>query len=106
MLSRREKIQEEELEGNEITSTFYVGDAANRPQDHSDADIAFARNCNVEFFLPEQFFEGAFRKFLQRLETDKDDDDDSPPKEETEVEKQKKECHEEISGREITIARV
>ncbi|CAL6387038.1 unnamed protein product [Bathycoccus prasinos] len=90
MLSRREKIQEEELEGNEITSTFYVGDAANRPQDHSDADIAFARNCNVEFFLPEQFFEGgAFRKFLQRLETDKDDDDDSPPKEETEEEKQK-----------------
>ena len=56
----------------------------------SDADIAFARNCNVEFFLPEQFFEGgAFRKFLQRLETDKDDDDDSPPKEETEEEKQK-----------------
>ena len=90
MLSRREKIQEEELEGNEITSTFYVGDAANRPQDHSDADIAFARNCNVEFFLPEEFFEGgAFRKFLQRLESGKDDDDDSPPKEETKEEKKR-----------------
>ena len=89
MLSRREKIQEEELEGNEITSTFYVGDAANRPQDHSDADIAFARNCNVEFFLPEQFFEGgAFRKFLHqsRLETD---DDEETPKEETKEDKQK-----------------
>lgn len=93
MLSRREKIQEEKLEGSEITSTFYVGDAANRPQDHSDADIAFARNCNVEFFLPEQFFEGgAFRKFLhqsRRLETDKDDDDEETPKEETKEDKQK-----------------
>ena len=90
MLSRREKIQEEELEGNEITSTFYVGDAANRPQDHSDADIAFARNCNVEFFLPEEG--GAFRKFLRqsrRLETDKDDDEEETPKEETKEEKQK-----------------
>ena len=80
MLSRREivlksTIEKEDKEEKketktttttEITSTFYVGDAANRPQDHSDADIAFAKNCEVEFFVPEQFFEGgSFRKFLR-----------------------------------------
>jgi len=81
MLSRREivlksTIEKEDKEEKketktttttEITSTFYVGDAANRPQDHSDADIAFAKNCEVEFFVPEQFFEGgSFRKFLRK----------------------------------------
>ena len=61
----------------EITTTFYVGDAANRPQDHSDADIAFAKNCEVEFFVPEQFFEGgSFRKFLRN-----DDDGNEREKE-------------------------
>ena len=71
MLSRREivlksTIEKEDKEEKketktttttEITSTFYVGDAANRPQDHSDADIAFAKNCEVEFFVPEQFID-------------------------------------------------
>ena len=80
MLSRREIVLKSTIEKEEkeekketktttttdITITFYVGDAANRPQDHSDADIAFAKNCEVEFFVPEQFFEGgSFRKFLR-----------------------------------------
>jgi primase-polymerase (primpol)-like protein len=92
MLSRREivlksTIEKEDKEENketkktttttEITTTFYVGDAANRPQDHSDADIAFAKNCEVEFFVPEQFFEGgSFRKFLRN-----DDDGNEREKE-------------------------
>jgi len=93
MLSRREivlksTIEKEDKEEKketkktttttEITTTFYVGDAANRPQDHSDADIAFAKNCEVEFFVPEQFFEGgSFRKFLR------DDDDGNEREKET-----------------------
>jgi len=92
MLSRREivlksTIEKEDKEEKketkktttttEITTTFYVGDAANRPQDHSDADIAFAQNCEVEFFVPEQFFEGgSFRKFLRN-----DDDGNEREKE-------------------------
>lgn len=92
MLSRREivlksTIEKEDKEEKketkktttttEITTTFYVGDAANRPQDHSDADIAFAKNCEVEFFVPEQFFEGgSFRKFLRN-----DDDGNEREKE-------------------------
>ena len=74
MLSRREGAS------TTLTSTFYVGDAANRPQDHSDADVAFARNCEVEFFVPEQFFEGgSFRRFLEKS----GDDEKKIGKEET-----------------------
>ena len=74
MLSRREGAS------TTLTSTFYVGDAANRPQDHSDADVAFARNCDVEFFVPEQFFEGgSFRRFLEKS----GDDEKKIVKEET-----------------------
>ena len=65
MLSRREGAS------TTLTSTFYVGDAANRPQDHSDADVAFAlRNCGG-IFVPEQFFEGgSFRRFLEKSSDD------------------------------------
>ena len=74
MLSRREGAS------TTLTSTFYVGDAANRPQDHSDADVAFARNCEVKFFVPEQFFEGgSFRRFLEKS----GDDEKKIGKEET-----------------------
>ena len=91
MLSRREIVLKSTIEKEEkeekketktttttdITITFYVGDAANRPQDHSDADIAFAKNCEVEFFVPEQFFEGgSFQKFLRN-----DDDGNEREKE-------------------------
>jgi primase-polymerase (primpol)-like protein len=99
MLSRREivlksTIEKEDKEEKketktttttEITSTFYVGDAANRPQDHSDADIAFAKNCAVEFFVPEQFFEGgSFRKFLRNDDDGKEREKETKTARETE----------------------
>ena len=37
-------------------SSFYVGDAAGRPQDHSDADINFARRIDIKFYTPEEIF--------------------------------------------------
>ena len=76
----REMLSRGEGASTTLTSTFYVGDAANRPQDHSDADVAFARNCEVEFFVPEQFFEGgSFRRFLEKS----GDDEKKIGKEET-----------------------
>jgi bifunctional polynucleotide phosphatase/kinase len=38
--------------------SFYVGDAAGRPDDHSDSDKVFAENIGVKFFTPEQYFNG------------------------------------------------
>jgi len=99
MLSRREVVLKSTIEKEdkeekketktttttEITSTFYVGDAANRPQDHSDADIAFAKNCEVEFFVPEQFFEGgSFRKFLRNEDDGKEREKETKTARETE----------------------
>ena len=37
-------------------SSFYVGDAAGRPQDHSDADIKFAEKAGLKFYTPEEIF--------------------------------------------------
>jgi bifunctional polynucleotide phosphatase/kinase len=36
--------------------SFYVGDAAGRPQDHSNDDIAFAKNIGLPFYTPEAIF--------------------------------------------------
>ena len=36
--------------------SLYVGDAAGRPQDHSDADILFAQNVGLAFFTPEEVY--------------------------------------------------
>ncbi|KAH7414949.1 hypothetical protein KP509_14G020300 [Ceratopteris richardii] len=36
--------------------SFYVGDAAGRPGDHSDADLGFAKAIGLEFLLPEDVF--------------------------------------------------
>lgn len=38
------------------TRSFYVGDAAGRPGDHSDADLGFAKAAGLEFLLPEDVF--------------------------------------------------
>lgn len=38
------------------STSFFCGDAANRPQDHSDADIKFAQNLGLTFYLPEEIF--------------------------------------------------
>lgn len=40
----------------DMTNSFYVGDAANRSQDHSGDDIDFARNIKLKFYLPEEMF--------------------------------------------------
>lgn len=39
-----------------IKSSFYVGNSAGRPQDHSNADILFAKNVGTKFYTPEEFF--------------------------------------------------
>ncbi|KAK8965143.1 Polynucleotide 3'-phosphatase ZDP [Platanthera guangdongensis] len=40
----------------DMNQSFYVGDAAGRPDDHSDADIKFAQAIGVKFFVPEEYF--------------------------------------------------
>lgn len=50
-------IEKENISIN-IAKSFYVGDMAGRPGDKTDTDIKFARNLNVEFFTPEEFFLG------------------------------------------------
>ncbi|GAA5840865.1 hypothetical protein JCM9279_001245 [Rhodotorula babjevae] len=42
----------------DYSSSFCVGDAAGRPEDHADTDRKFALNAGVAFFTPEQFFLG------------------------------------------------
>ncbi|XP_002971818.2 polynucleotide 3'-phosphatase ZDP [Selaginella moellendorffii] len=37
--------------------SFYVGDAAGRAGDHSDADIGFAKAVGLKFFVPEDYFD-------------------------------------------------
>ncbi|RZC72739.1 hypothetical protein C5167_048216 [Papaver somniferum] len=40
----------------DMDQSFYVGDAAGRKDDHSDADIKFAEAIGLKFHLPEDFF--------------------------------------------------
>ncbi|XP_019249487.1 PREDICTED: polynucleotide 3'-phosphatase ZDP isoform X2 [Nicotiana attenuata] len=40
----------------EMDKCFYVGDAAGRQGDHSDADIRFAQAIGLKFYVPEEFF--------------------------------------------------
>lgn len=35
---------------------IFVGDAAGRPQDFSDSDLEFAKNCQLKFYPPNDFF--------------------------------------------------
>jgi DNA 3'-phosphatase len=35
----------------------YIGDAAGRKQDFSDSDLEFAKNGNIKFYTPEEFFD-------------------------------------------------
>jgi len=39
-----------------LKEAFFVGNAAGRPEDHSDSDLKFAKNAGIAFYLPEQFF--------------------------------------------------
>ncbi|GAA5890202.1 hypothetical protein JCM5296_002848 [Sporobolomyces johnsonii] len=45
-------------EGIEVdyTQSYYVGDAAGRPEDHNDTDRKMAINCGLPFLTPEQYF--------------------------------------------------
>lgn len=38
------------------TTSMYVGDAAGRPQDHSNSDLLFAQNIGIPFYTPEKIF--------------------------------------------------
>ncbi|KAF7030542.1 hypothetical protein CFC21_042063 [Triticum aestivum] len=40
----------------DMDQSFYVGDAAGRENDHSDADIEFAKAIGLKFHVPEEFF--------------------------------------------------
>ncbi len=40
--------------------SFYVGDAAGRPQDHSDSDLKFAEKIGILFNTPEEIFPNNF----------------------------------------------
>jgi bifunctional polynucleotide phosphatase/kinase len=40
----------------DLTKCFFVGDAAGRPDDHSDVDLQFARGVGIKFYTPEEFF--------------------------------------------------
>ncbi|GAB2217885.1 hypothetical protein Droror1_Dr00001099 [Drosera rotundifolia] len=40
----------------DIDQSFYVGDAAGRANDHSDADIKFAEAIGLKFYVPEDYF--------------------------------------------------
>eukprot|EP00026_Physarum_polycephalum_P010706 Phypoly_transcript_10880.p1 GENE.Phypoly_transcript_10880~~Phypoly_transcript_10880.p1 ORF type:complete len:384 (+),score=165.74 Phypoly_transcript_10880:93-1244(+) len=40
-----------------IDQSFFVGDAAGRKKDHSDADKAFAKAAGLRFFTEDEFFE-------------------------------------------------
>ncbi|KAL8291840.1 hypothetical protein RQP46_002098 [Phenoliferia psychrophenolica] len=40
----------------DLKESFFVGDAAGRPNDHSDSDLMMARNAGLPFFTPEEFF--------------------------------------------------
>ncbi|KAL5803112.1 hypothetical protein ACOSQ4_031417 [Xanthoceras sorbifolium] len=40
----------------DMDQSFYVGDAAGRDKDHSDADIKFAQAIGLRFYVPEEYF--------------------------------------------------
>ncbi|KAH9723078.1 polynucleotide 3'-phosphatase ZDP [Citrus sinensis] len=40
----------------DMDQSFYVGDAAGRKNDHSDADIQFAKAVGLKFYVPEEYF--------------------------------------------------
>lgn len=40
----------------DLNKSFHVGDAAGRPQDHSDDDLLFAQNNKLKFYVPEEIF--------------------------------------------------
>jgi polynucleotide 3'-phosphatase len=46
-------LKKEQLKNENVV---FIGDAAGREGDFSDSDLKFAKNCRVEFRIPEDFF--------------------------------------------------
>ena len=44
--------------GIDLEKSFYVGDAAGRVNDHSDADKMFAQNCGLIYYTESEYFLG------------------------------------------------
>ncbi|KAK6134701.1 hypothetical protein DH2020_031549 [Rehmannia glutinosa] len=56
------KVMEKEFNSGlpiDMDQSFYVGDAAGRANDHSDADKKFAQAIGIKFYLPEEYFIGS-----------------------------------------------
>ncbi|XP_024959936.1 polynucleotide 3'-phosphatase ZDP [Cynara cardunculus var. scolymus] len=54
------RIMEQEFNSGipiDMDQSFYVGDAAGRIDDHSDADKKFAEAIGLKFYLPEEYFD-------------------------------------------------
>ncbi|TIC15809.1 PNK3P-domain-containing protein [Wallemia mellicola] len=55
-------LEAQEVGKPDISQSFYVGDAAGRPKenrrpaDHSSDDLNFAKNLDLQFFTPEEYF--------------------------------------------------
>jgi bifunctional polynucleotide phosphatase/kinase len=66
------KFVEKNLNGDvkiDKNASFYVGDAAGRPNDHSECDIKFAINIGIKFMTPEEFFEGSTKFPFETLKS-------------------------------------
>ncbi|CAI0410786.1 unnamed protein product [Linum tenue] len=51
-----QQFQQFHLQEYYVYRSFYVGDAAGRDDDHSDADLKFAQAVGLKFHVPEDFF--------------------------------------------------